>query len=166
MGQVEKAKQLFANLTKKAAHNFCVYLNKHRTRIVNYHYYQSNKICSIGSGAVIKYPTDVDLLNQARKTTELIIDILYKSLKENLDQKPRTYRKKARKDYLKFAKNRKPSGKERRNAVKKQLQYIKRNLGHIEQLMEKETSLELLSRRQYRNLLVSSEIYRQLPQWM
>jgi hypothetical protein len=31
MGQVEKAKQLFANLTKKAAHNFCVYLNKHRT---------------------------------------------------------------------------------------------------------------------------------------
>jgi len=115
--------------------------------------------------ADIKYPTDVDLLNQARKTTELIIDILYKSLKENLDQKPRTYRKKARKDYLKFAKNRKPSGKERRNAVKKQLQYIKRNLGHIEQLMEKGTSLELLSRRQYRNLLVSSEIYRQ-QQWM
>ena len=29
MGQVEKAKQLFANLTKKAAQNFCVYLNKH-----------------------------------------------------------------------------------------------------------------------------------------
>jgi hypothetical protein len=52
MGQVEKAKQLFANMTKKAAHNFCVYLNKHRTRIVNYHYYQSNKICAIGSGAV------------------------------------------------------------------------------------------------------------------
>jgi hypothetical protein len=115
--------------------------------------------------ADIKYPTDVDRLNQARKTTELIIDILYKSLKENLDQKPRTYRKNARKDYLKFAKNRKPSGKERRNAVKKQLQYIKRNLGHIEQLMEKGTSLELLSRRQYRNLLVSSEIYRQ-QQWM
>jgi hypothetical protein len=52
MGQVEKAKQLFANLTKKAAKNFCLYLNKHRERIVNYHYYQSNKICSIGSGAV------------------------------------------------------------------------------------------------------------------
>ncbi|MEG4396267.1 IS5 family transposase [Microcoleus sp. BROC3] len=115
--------------------------------------------------ADIKYPTDVDLLNQARKTTELIIDILYKSLKGNLEKKPRTYRKNARKDYLKLAKNRKPSGKERRNAVKKQLQYIKRNLGHIEQLIEKGTSLELLSRRQYRNLLVSSEIYRQ-QQWM
>lgn len=79
--------------------------------------------------ADIKYPTDVDLLNQASQTTELSVDILYKSLKENLDKKPRTYRKKARKDYLKFAKNRKPSGKERRNAVKKQLQYIKGNLG-------------------------------------
>jgi len=52
MGQVEKAKQLFVNLTKKAAQNFCVYLKKHQERIVNYHYYQSNKICSIGSGAV------------------------------------------------------------------------------------------------------------------
>jgi hypothetical protein len=52
MGQVENAKQLFANLTKKAAKNFCLYLNKHQERIVNYHYYQLNKICSIGSGAV------------------------------------------------------------------------------------------------------------------
>ncbi|WP_411268830.1 hypothetical protein [Laspinema sp. D2d] len=69
--------------------------------------------------ADIKYPTDVDLLNQARKTSESIIDLLYKSLKDNLDKKPRTYRKKARKDYLKFSKNRKPSGKQRREAVKK-----------------------------------------------
>lgn len=75
--------------------------------------------------ADIKYPTDVELLNQARKTIESIIDLLYKSLKDNLDKKPRTYRKKARKDYLKFSKNRKPSGKQRRESVKKQLQYIK-----------------------------------------
>ncbi len=111
--------------------------------------------------ADIKYPTDVELLNQARKTTESIIDILYKSLKDNLDKKPRTYRKKARKDYLNFAKKRNPSGKKRKEAVKKQLQYVKRNLGHIDKLIEKKASLELLSRRQYRNLLVSAEIYRQ-----
>jgi IS5 family transposase len=60
----------------------------------------------------------VDLLNQARKTTESIIAILDKSLKGKLDKKPRTYRKKARKDYFKFAKKRKPSGKHRRDAVK------------------------------------------------
>jgi hypothetical protein len=113
------------------------------------------------SPADIKYPTDVDLLNQARKTTELIIDRLYKSLKDNLDKKPRTYRKNARKDYLNFAKKRKSSGKQRKEAVKNPIQYIKRNLGHIDKLIEKGASLELLSRRQYRNLLVSAEIYRQ-----
>ncbi len=37
--------------------------------------------------ADIKYPTDVELLNQARKTTELILDILYKSLKGQLSKK-------------------------------------------------------------------------------
>jgi hypothetical protein len=93
------------------------------------------------SPADIKYPTDVDLLNQARKTTESIIDLLYKSLKDDLDKKPRTYRKKARKDYLNFAKKRNPSGKQRKEAVKKQLQYIKRNLGHIDKLIEKRESL-------------------------
>ncbi|MCT7992169.1 IS5 family transposase [Laspinema olomoucense] len=113
------------------------------------------------SPADIKYPTDVELLNQARKTTESIIDLLYKFLKDNLDKKPRTYRKKARKDYLNFAKKRKHSQKERKEAVKKQLQYIKRNLGHIDRLIAQGASLELLSRTQYRNLLVSSEIYRQ-----
>jgi hypothetical protein len=42
---VEKTKQLFANLIKKTAQNFCVYLKKHQDL-------QSDKICSIGSGAV------------------------------------------------------------------------------------------------------------------
>lgn len=76
-------------------------------------------IDATGEPADIKYPTDVDLLNKAKETTELIIDLLYKSLKDNLNKKPRTYRKHARKDYLKFAKKRKSSGKERRDAVKK-----------------------------------------------
>lgn len=115
--------------------------------------------------ADLKYPTDVELLNQARKTTEVILDILYKSQKGKLTQKPRTYRKLARKEYLKFAKKRRPSRKERRNAVKKQLQYLKRNLRHIEKIIEEGASLECLSRRQYKNLLVSSEITRQ-QQWL
>ncbi|MEO0012989.1 MAG: hypothetical protein RLZZ535_1378 [Cyanobacteriota bacterium] len=51
-GEVEKTKQLFANLKKKTAQNFCVYINKHQDRIVNYQDLQSKKICSIGSGAV------------------------------------------------------------------------------------------------------------------
>ncbi len=32
--------------------NFSKYLTKHRLRIINYHYFQWQQICSIGSGAV------------------------------------------------------------------------------------------------------------------
>ena len=37
---------------KKQAKNFCAYLNKHQSRIINYAYYQAEQICSIGSGSV------------------------------------------------------------------------------------------------------------------
>src|SRR4028119_2279760 len=50
--------------------------------------------------ADISYPTDLKLLNQARVYTEKIIDVLYEALKEKIKPKPRTYRKIARKDYL------------------------------------------------------------------
>lgn len=111
--------------------------------------------------ADISYPTDLGLLNQARKQTENIIDILYKSLPEKNIQKPRTYRKIARKNYLAVAKKRKPTVKERRKAIKRQLQYIKRNLAHIQQLIELDGSLLNLGNRKYKMLLVVAEIYRQ-----
>jgi hypothetical protein len=50
--------------------------------------------------ADISYSTDLELLNQSRKHTETIIDILYNSVKVKNSNKPRTYRKIARKDYL------------------------------------------------------------------
>ena len=43
----------------------------------------------------IKYPTDLGLLNLARKITEKLIDKLYKPLKGFLKKKPRTDRKEA-----------------------------------------------------------------------
>lgn len=100
-------------------------------------------------------------MNQARKHTEKIIDFLYEQVKNQLDKKPRTYRKLARKNYLKVAKKRRPFQKERRKAVKKQLQYIKRNISHIKQLVYIGANLSKLSIRQYKILLVISEIYRQ-----
>jgi hypothetical protein len=51
-GQVDETLALFADMTRKQAQNFCVYLKKHRARIINYDYYQAEGICSIGSGAV------------------------------------------------------------------------------------------------------------------
>ena len=81
----------------------------------------------------IRYPTGLSLLNEAREFSEQIIDELYP--KTDLERKPSTYRQKARKAYLAIAKLRRPSGKVRRRGIKQQLQYLRRNLGHIEQLL-------------------------------
>jgi hypothetical protein len=109
--------------------------------------------------ADIRYPTDLSLLNEAREKSEKIIDRLHEPLRGE-EKKPRTYRKRARRDYLKAAKKRNLGGKELRKALGKQLRYLRRDLGHIETLA-KRNSLELLSRREYRNLLVVGEVYRQ-----
>ena len=82
----------------------------------------------------IRYPTDLSLLNEAREFTEQIIDRLYP--KTDWKKKPRTYRVKARKDYLAIAKQKRPAAKARRRGIKQQLQYLRRNLGHIERLLE------------------------------
>ncbi len=108
----------------------------------------------------ISYPTDLKLLNEVRKHTEKVIDCLYKRLKKLL-KKPRTYRKIAKKNYLLVAKSRRPKRKEIRQAIRKQLRYVRRNLSHIEKLIGEGADLETLSRRQYKKLLVATEIYRQ-----
>ena len=113
----------------------------------------------------ISYPNDLGILNQARRQTEKIIDSLYKSCQTKGGKKPRTYRKKARKDYLKVAKKRRPYRQERRDAIAKQLQYIKRNLDHIKKLITLEAELSNLNPSKYKMLLVVAEVYRQ-QLWM
>lgn len=80
----------------------------------------------------IAYPTDMGLLNEARMITENIIDFLHTPG----GKKPRTYRKNARKGYLKVAQNRNPSKKTIRKGVGKQLQYLRRNIGHIHRMLD------------------------------
>ncbi len=82
----------------------------------------------------IRYPTDLNLLNEAREFSEKIIDLLYPET--DWRKKPRTYRQKARKAYLAVVKRRRPGAKVRRRGIKQQLQYLRRNLGHIERLVE------------------------------
>lgn len=48
---------------------------------------------------------------------------------------PRRYRKCARKEYLTFAKSRKRTAKKIRSALRRQLGYVKRDLGYLEQFM-------------------------------
>jgi len=81
----------------------------------------------------IRFPTDLSLLNEAREFSEQIIDTLCVKLK--VDNKPRTYRRKARSAYLAIAKQKRPGRKTLHRGVKQQLQYLRRNLGHIEQLL-------------------------------
>jgi len=78
--------------------------------------------------ADIAYPQDINLLDEARRKLEKIIDEVCET--DEL-QKPRTYRRKARKDYLKLAKSKKRTGKQVRSAIKKQLQYIRRDIEYI-----------------------------------
>jgi len=113
--------------------------------------------------ADIKYPTDLNLLSEAREKTEAIIDHLH-PFRSKREKKPRNYRQKARKDYLGIAKMKKAGRKKIRQGVGKQLRYLRRNLAFISE-MAKEGLLVHLSRTQYRNLLVIHELFRQ-QQWM
>jgi IS5 family transposase len=109
--------------------------------------------------ADIRYPTDIWLLNEVREALEEIIDTLH-APHVGTCVKPRTYRDCARKDYLNVDKQKKLSAKKIRKAIGQQLRYIRRDLKIIEKLNE-QSPLTLLEKRQYRNLLVSHEIYRQ-----
>ena len=81
----------------------------------------------------IKYPQDIELLNEAREKLE---DMICRICDEYNFYRPRMYREKARKDYLALAKCRKRGAKKIRKAIRKQLQYIRRDLGYITNLLE------------------------------
>ena len=78
----------------------------------------------------IKFPQDSNLLNETREKLERIIDAVCS--RENLS-KPRTYRKKARRDYLNLARSKKRTAKRIRKAIRQQLQYIRRDRGYLRQ---------------------------------
>ncbi|MCK5353879.1 MAG: transposase, partial [Methyloprofundus sp.] len=79
----------------------------------------------------IRYPTDLSLLNEAREFSEKIIDHLHAHTPQ--DKKPRTYREKGRQAFLALVKQKRPGGRKLRRGIRQQLQYLRRNLGHIEQ---------------------------------
>ena len=81
----------------------------------------------------IRYPQDFSLLNEAREKLETIIIRFCKSYGIS---KPRMYRRQARKNYLALAKAKKRSTKKIRATIRKQLAYIKRDIGYLESYME------------------------------
>jgi IS5 family transposase len=113
--------------------------------------------------ADIKYPTDLDLLNESREKSEKLIDLLYVSEKGKI--KPRTYRKNARKDYLAAIKQRKKRQKTIRKALRKQLGYVARNFKTIEKLLGEKSSQAFPLAPKYQKMYwVIQEVYRQQKQ--
>ena len=84
----------------------------------------------------ISYPTDSNLLNTSRKKCEAIIDFLYE-LDGKKGTKPRTYRKKLDKAFLNYAKKKRKSKQIHRTMCRKLLEGLKRNLGHINTMLDK-----------------------------
>jgi transposase, IS5 family len=107
----------------------------------------------------MRHPNDVLLLNESRELTERVIDRLWDATKQG-HKKPRTYRKKARKAFLSFIRKKKRTHSELRTGIRKQLQYVRRNLTSIEQ-MKAYAPLSVLDKCDYKKLLVVAEVYRQ-----
>ena len=108
----------------------------------------------------IKYPTDLDLLNDSREISEQLIDKLYSN--GQYEQKPRTYRRLARRDYLNVIKKKRKGRKFLRNGIRQQLQYLRRNLSHIDKmLMILNDHPETLNRRELELLDIIRKIYTQ-----
>lgn len=80
----------------------------------------------------IRYPQDVSLLNEAREKLEEMIAWFHKTYGVTL---PRRDCRAARKHYLGFAKSKKHSAKQIRRILKKQLSYVKRDIGYLESFM-------------------------------
>ena len=74
------------------------------------------------------------------------------------ETKPRTYRKRAHRDYLAQVRNRKPTAKKIRKSIGKQLGYLARNLGHIDTML---TSGKTLSPPQLERLSAIRKVYEQ-----
>jgi hypothetical protein len=110
--------------------------------------------------ADITYPTDLKLLNEAREKSERIIDKLHATMPQGT-AKPRTYRQKARRDFLTIALSKKPRANKIRAAIGKQLRYIKRNLGHIHHMLDNGANLHVLSRYWHQCLMVIHTVYEQ-----
>ena len=111
--------------------------------------------------ADITYPTDLKLLNEARESTEHIIDDLYNQHMELRKYRPRYDRGKALAVFLNVAKQKKPGSRKIKAALRRQLDYLQRNLEAIYALIAAGAGLSGLKTHWWQKLLVNSKLYHQ-----
>lgn len=103
----------------------------------------------------IAYPQDTNILNEARKGTDKIIDnICY----EYNEERPRTYRIKAQKEFSAFSKSRKRTSKKVRKEIKALLQYLRRNIEFIRKFEGKKYELKEKDKKVFETII---KIYEQ-----
>lgn len=86
--------------------------------------------------ADIRYPTDLNLVNEARELTETVIDKLRGQCGDR-NPRPRTKREICRKRYLEIIKHPKCGVSKRRGALRFLLNAIRRNLEFIAKLRDR-----------------------------
>ena len=106
----------------------------------------------------IAYPTDLNLLNDAREKSQELIDILHDFTLHG--KKPRTYRLKARKQYLQVAQKKRKSKKELRQVIRRQLGYLGRNIQSIHHLLDQYSRIPF-THGEYKYFLVIQTLYDQ-----
>jgi len=111
---------------------------------------------------MVRYPTDLGLLNEARAISERMIDELHK---QTGGDKPRTYRQKARKEFLSVSKRKRAGSKLIRRGIRQQVQYLRRNLASIERMLDElmpEPGMPFpLGRRLQRQYWIIQQVYAQ-----
>lgn len=109
--------------------------------------------------AYIKYPTDLNLLNESREKAE---ELLYKLVSALRVKPPRTYRRVARKEYLNIAKKKNKGKQLIRKGIRKQLGYLARDIKHIDRILgEHELAPKIFTAKEIQYLETIKELYRQ-----
>jgi IS5 family transposase len=114
----------------------------------------------------ITYPTDPGILNECREKSEGMIDKLYE-IKGTKGTKPRTYRRNMRKAFLSYSKKKNHTTADIRKIKRKLLESVKRNLKHIDCLLdsiEEKKSIFPLNYREQKLLWVIRTVFEQQNQ--
>lgn len=111
----------------------------------------------------ISFPTDLELLNNARSKSEELIDKLHELGKKG--KKPRTYRRKARKFYLNTAKKKKVSSAEIHKAKGIQLRFLRRNLSTINKQLDAFSQFPLSWKDQKYLMVINCVFQQQNQMW-
>jgi transposase, IS5 family len=106
--------------------------------------------------ADIKFPTDLDLLNDSRVKAENLIDYLCKKL--DIKEKPRTYRM----EYLNISKIKRKPEKVLRRSLRLQINYLKRDIGILNELLDKVKDGRVpFDKHQYKYFFVIQQVLKQ-----